>query len=193
MRRTVYLARHGETAWNREGRWQGHTDVVLNEAGQEQARRLAERLRGAGVVEVRASDLARAWQSAEIVAAALGVAAVIRDPDLRERGFGCFEGLTREECEARFPDEWTRYRGDVRLGPPGGEPQQAVVARMRAGVLRAAQAVPPGGASLIVSHGGAMRALIASISGQAPPPLENGATFRLEVEGDAFATVAPLG
>src|SRR5436309_15386015 len=100
MRRTVYLARHGETAWNREGRWQGHTDVVLNEAGQEQARRLAERLRGASVVEVRASDLARAWQSAEIVAAALGVAAVVRDPDLGERGVGGFAGLARQEWAA---------------------------------------------------------------------------------------------
>ncbi len=192
MRRTVYLARHGETAWNREGRWQGHTDVVLNDAGMEQARRLAERLHGAGIVAVRASDLARAWQSAEIVAAALGVGSVIRDPDLRERGFGCFEGLTRAECEARFPDEWARYRGDVRLGPPGGEPQQAVVARMRAGVLRAAQAVPPAAASLIISHGGAMRALIASITGHAPPPLDNGATFLVEVDGDTFGPVAPL-
>jgi broad specificity phosphatase PhoE len=189
MRRTVYLARHGETAWNRAGRWQGHTDVALNEAGREQARLLAEALRPLGIVQVWSSDLARARETAEIVAAALGLGAVVADPDLRERAFGSFEGLTRDECAARFPDQWARYHADIRLPPPGGEPHDAVRARMRAGVLHAAGALPDGGVGLVVGHGGAMRALVTSITGVIPPPLDNGAMFRLEILADAFGAV----
>jgi broad specificity phosphatase PhoE len=179
MGRTVYLARHGETTWNQAGRWQGHTDVALHDPGREQARRLAEAMRGRGITEVWASDLARARETAEIAAEVLGLPPVVTDPGLRERGFGCFEGLTREECALQFPDEWARYRADVRLPPPGGEPQSAVVERMREAVLRASRAVPEGAAVLVVSHGGAIRALINAITGVVPPPLENGAVFAI--------------
>jgi broad specificity phosphatase PhoE len=192
MPRTVYLARHGETSWNQAGRWQGHTDVTLNDTGREQAQRLGEALRGLGILLARSSDLARARQTAEIAAAVLGLPPVEVDPDLRERAFGCFEGLTRDECAVRFPEAWTRYRADARLPPPGGEAHDGVVARMDAGVRRAAAALPPDGAGLIVSHGGAMRALVASITGELPPPLDNGALFRVELEPDAFGPVTRL-
>jgi probable phosphoglycerate mutase len=104
--RTLYLARHGETDWNLEGRWQGQTDIGLNGSGRAQAAALAERLAGHGIAHVSASDLSRARQTAEIVARRLGVATVAVDHALRERGFGVFEGLTREECAQRFPDSW---------------------------------------------------------------------------------------
>jgi broad specificity phosphatase PhoE len=189
MRRTVYLARHGETAWNLAGRWQGHTDVVLNDQGRVQARELATILRSLGIAQVGSSDLARARETAEIVAAALGLDAsrVALDVGLRERGFGAFEGLTRDECAARFPEQWARYRADIRLGPPGGEPHAAVVIRMRAAVQRAAAALPDDAAAvLLISHGGAIRALVTSITGVEPLPLDNGATFRIETAGDNF-------
>jgi broad specificity phosphatase PhoE len=192
MPRTVYLARHGETAWNRALRWQGHTDIVLNDSGREQARRLAEAVRPLGISAVAASDLARARETAEIVAQLLGLGPVTLDPDLRERSFGCFEGLTREECAARFPDEWARYRADIRLPPPGGEPHAAVVDRMGSGVRRAAALLPDGRAGLLVSHGGAMRALVTSITGEVPPPLDNGAMFRLILDGGRFTAVERL-
>jgi broad specificity phosphatase PhoE len=192
MRRTVYLARHGETAWNLAARWQGHTDVVLNDTGRDQARRLAEAMRPLAIGAVWASDLARARETAEIVARLLGLGPVVLDPDLRERSFGCFEGLTRDECAARFPDEWARYRGDIRLPPPGGEPHAAVVMRMTAGVRRVAAALGGGAVGLVVSHGGAMRALVTSITGEVPPPLDNGAVFRLALEGEQFAAVERL-
>jgi broad specificity phosphatase PhoE len=193
MGRTVYLARHGETAWNRDARWQGHTDVALNDTGRAQARTLSEALRGLRINAVRASDLARARETAEIVAAALGLGPVAVDPALRERAFGCFEGLTRAECEARFPAEWARYRADIRLPPPGGEPHAAVVVRMQHGVRQAALALAAeGDGALVVSHGGAMRALVGAITGQVPPALENGALFRLDLEGDAFGSVARI-
>jgi broad specificity phosphatase PhoE len=170
-------------------RWQGHTDVVLNDTGRAQARRLAEAVRALSIGAVWASDLARARETAEIVAGLLGLGAVALDPDLRERSFGCFEGLTRDECAARFPDEWARYRGDIRLPPPGGEPHAAVVVRMTAGVRRVAAALGDGAAGLVVSHGGAMRALVTAITGEVPPPLDNGALFRLAVEGEQFTAV----
>jgi broad specificity phosphatase PhoE len=185
QRRIVYLARHGETDWNKAGRWQGHTDVSLNEAGRLQAHALGQSVLARGIVQVHASDLARAKETGEIVARLLGVPAATPDPALRERGFGAFAGLTREECELRFPDEWQRYRAGDGSSPPGGEPRQQVVERMRAG-LQAMVADGLDGPRLAVSHGGAMRLLVMSITGEMPPPLENGAVFRIDVRGDAL-------
>jgi broad specificity phosphatase PhoE len=196
MRRTVFLARHGETAWNRAGRWQGQTDVALNDQGRAQAHLLATALRSRGIVQVGSSDLARARETAEIVAAdlGLGAAAVALDAGLRERAFGGFEGLTRDECAARFPDEWARYRADIRLPPPGGEPHLAVVARMRAAVQRAARALPDDTAAVVlISHGGAMRGLVTAITGVEPLPLDNGAMFRIETVDDGFGTIERMG
>jgi probable phosphoglycerate mutase len=181
----VYLARHGETDWNRAGRWQGHTDVALNDMGRLQAQALGQAVIAHGIVRVHASDLARARETGDIVARLLGVPAETPDPRLRERGFGAFEGLTREECEQRYPDEWARYRAGDGTSPPGGEPRQQVIERMSASV-RALAGVGPDGPRLAVSHGGAIRLLVMSITGQLPPPLENGALFRIDVQGDRF-------
>lgn len=193
MRRTVYLARHGETEWNRVGRWQGHTDIALSDAGRAQARALAEVMRVQGLVRVHASDLVRARETAEIVARVIGVAPVHVDPDLRERGFGCFEGLTRAECAARFPDLWARYQADPRNAPPDAEPHDAVIERMRLAVRRAAgPAAVDAGAILVVSHGASIRALVAAVTGTRPPPLGNTALFRMQVSPDGFDGVTQL-
>jgi probable phosphoglycerate mutase len=192
MRAIVYVARHGETDWNREARWQGHTDIALNPAGRDQARQLAEALRSAGIVQVRSSDLWRARETAEIVALALGIPDVTIDAGLRERAFGCFEGLTREECAERFPEEWALYRGDIRLPPPGGEPHEQVMARMQVAVRRFVTALPAGAAGLVIGHGGATRALVTSLTGEVPAPMDNGATFRIEWEGDDFGAVTRI-
>jgi probable phosphoglycerate mutase len=190
MPRRVFLARHGETDWNSAGRWQGHTDIALNEMGRQQSRALADALRGQGLGRVHSSDLSRARQTAEIVAGRLQLGPVAVDPGLRERSFGCFEGLTRQECELRYPQAWASYRGDPRGVPPGGEAADQVAARMRAAVLRLTAALPEGDATaLVVSHGGAMRVLLSSITGLVPPPLQNGAVFLLEVDGLTFGAV----
>ena len=94
--RILYLTRHGETDWNAEGRWQGHTDVPLNSTGEAQARAMADALRGTGIGAVVSSDLRRACDTARIVAGILGVDVAYVDADLRERAFGLFEGLTRD-------------------------------------------------------------------------------------------------
>jgi probable phosphoglycerate mutase len=206
VRRVLYLARHGETDWNRAGRWQGHTDVALNDDGRAQARALGERLRGLDIGRVHASDLRRARETAEIAAALLGVGALVVDRDLRERSFGIFEGLTRDECAARFPELWAAYRADASRVPPGAESHEALARRMHDAVLRAAAARGAGdGASddgagddgaapvLVVSHGGSLRALLARATGTMPPPLSNVAVFRAiaTAEGIAEATLLP--
>jgi probable phosphoglycerate mutase len=186
--RHVFLARHGETEWNRVGRWQGKTDIPLSDVGRAQAHALKERLRGRGLVRVYASDLGRARETADIVAAALGLAPVTLDQRLRERGFGCFEGLTRAECEARHPEAWARYLADRRSTPPDAEPQAEVVARMMSALTEIAMATPRDGAVLVVSHGGAIRSFVHAVTGLTPPPLDNGALFRARFEGNRFIT-----
>jgi broad specificity phosphatase PhoE len=193
LARLVFLARHGETEWNRAGRWQGKTDVPLSDVGRAQAHALKERLRDRGIARVYASDLGRARETAEIVAEALGLLPVILDERLRERGFGCFEGLTRAESEHRHPAAWTRYLADRRSTPPDAEPQPEVVSRMVTALTDIATGTAQGseGAVLVVSHGGAIRSFIHAVTGQSPPPLDNGAVFVARFEGDAFVAVGP--
>jgi probable phosphoglycerate mutase len=194
LRRIIYLARHGETSWNLEGRWQGHTDIALNEAGLAQARALGEFLRGRGIGRIHASDLARARQTAEAAAASLGVTEIVVDAALRERAFGVFEGLTRSECEQRHPEHWRRYRADPSRVPPGAESQDALAARMQEAIARAVvrRNVADDAPVLIVSHGGSIRTLIARATGTMPPPLENGAVFSAAVVAGALEDVARL-
>ncbi len=188
--RLLFLARHGETEWNRAGRWQGQTDIPLSEAGRAQARAMAACLVGRGVVDVHASDLRRAIETAEIVAGALGIAPAKRDARLRERGFGCFEGLTREECAERHAEAWARYLADRRSTPPGGEPQVEVAARIVEALTEIARAPRASGeATLIVSHGGTIRTFIHAVTGTAPPPLENGALFLVRWTHDHFTSI----
>jgi probable phosphoglycerate mutase len=181
----LLLARHGETDWNAAGRWQGHTDVPLNATGLAQARALAERVRGERLAAIVASDLARARATAAVVAAALGVELAQVDPDLRERRFGAFEGLTREECEERYPADWARFAEDPRRAPPGGEASSALLARVLPALHRAAERF--GSPLLAVVHGGVMRAVLGHAlhadtgAGRAPsiPAIPNGSVLRV--------------
>ena len=99
----VHLARHGESDWKVDRRWQGHADRPLTERGREQARALAERLADVDLQAIYASDLRRAWETAEAVAA-LRELDVVRLPELREVDVGSWSGFTRDECAERFPD-----------------------------------------------------------------------------------------
>jgi broad specificity phosphatase PhoE len=184
MRRVVYVARHGETDWNAQARWQGHTNVPLNETGRDQARVLAKTLRAAGLAAVVSSDLSRAMETAAIVGAELSVALAYVDPNLRERALGVFEGLTRQECETLYPAAWQAWLESKRV-PPGGEAHEALRARMIAAMDRVATGVARDDApALVVSHGGAMRSIVAVATGEMPPPVANGAVWRLTWEGE---------
>jgi probable phosphoglycerate mutase len=188
----LYLARHGETEWNRIGRWQGATDIPLSDTGRAQARALARRLRGHGITRVHASQLSRALETARIVAADLGLPEPVVDERLRERGYGVFEGLTREECAERYPGVWQQYLADRRAVPPQAEPQHEVVSRVTAAmhaiasVEHDAQQAPD--AILVISHGGTIRSFIHAIVGVVPPPLDNGTVFRIGFEAGVFVS-----
>src|SRR5262249_5745086 len=106
---TILLARHGETAWNRDLRWQGHADPPLTDRGRQQARGVSDRLADVRVAAVYSSDLRRALETAAIVAerSCLPVNAV---PALREVDVGSWSGLTFDEVEARFPEGFRRWQ-----------------------------------------------------------------------------------
>src|SRR5262249_58138144 len=104
---TRRLARHGETDWNRARRWQGHADRPLTERGRAQAVALAERLADIALDAIYASDLRRARETADFVAARQGLA-VLELRELREVDVGSWEGLTREEAEETFPEGYRR-------------------------------------------------------------------------------------
>jgi probable phosphoglycerate mutase len=173
-RRRILLARHGQTAWNALGKLQGHTDIPLNDLGRDQARALAETVRGTGIAAVWTSDLARARETGEIVAAALGLAAPTVDPTLRERQFGVFEGLSRDECAAQHPEAWQAWMAQTGT-PPGGEPRERATARMAEALARIAATA--GGPALVISHGGVMRLWLISLLGADVPLISNAATY----------------
>src|SRR5262245_42602239 len=118
----LLLARHGETEWNRVGRWQGHADPPLNDEGRRQAVELAERLAGDGIAAVYSSDLQRASETARTVGDRLGLE-VVEDPALREIDVGSWSGLTRAEVAERFPDGFARWL-DGEIGHDGETRQQ---------------------------------------------------------------------
>jgi broad specificity phosphatase PhoE len=157
----LLLARHGETDWNRDGRWQGHSDTQLNERGREQAHALADQLESVDVVY--SSDLARALETAEIVAAGLGCE-VRPDRRLRERSFGAWEGLTSLEIEARFADAHRRWRAGEGFGAEDAEPFDSFAARIQA-FLEDVVRLHPDEEVLVVAHGGSIRVIHALATG----------------------------
>jgi 2,3-bisphosphoglycerate-dependent phosphoglycerate mutase len=164
---TILLVRHGETDWNHERRIQGQSDPPLNELGREQARALSQALAAEQVDAVYASDLRRARETAEILAAELGLPVVV-DRELRELNFGPWEGRTVEELEARYADAFARWRNGGEAGWSGGETHAAMAERVRRAVHRLAE-THPGGRILLVAHGGPVRVLLMDAEGLAYP------------------------
>jgi broad specificity phosphatase PhoE len=160
---TVALVRHGETDWNRERRFQGHADVPLNGAGLAQARVLAQSLDGERFAAVYTSPLRRAAQTAEILAARLGVEARAHEA-LMEVDVGSWSGLTVTEIEERFPDGFARWADWRTTGWEDGETYEQLSERVLRGVLNVAVS-HHGEHVLVVTHGGPMRAVLASAHG----------------------------
>jgi broad specificity phosphatase PhoE len=158
---TLIFVRHGETDWNAQQRWQGHSDTPLNDAGRKQAALLAAELER--VDALYSSDLARARETAAILAQRIGLGVEL-DSRLRERGFGAWEGLTTEEIESTFPDEQKRWRAGIGAGAPDAEPFDAFAARVgsfveEVGRRHAEEEV------LVVTHGGTIRVVHALATG----------------------------
>jgi probable phosphoglycerate mutase len=173
----IFLARHGETDWNAAGRLQGHTDVPLNEAGRAQAIELAERLAREGIGSVTTSDLSRARETGTIIAARLGLMEPEVDPELRERRFGLFEGLTRDEVRERYPEAWRAWLAQTDA-PADAEPRADAVARISRALERVlSRTSERTGAALVISHGGAMRLWLMTLLGPDVPLVENGTVY----------------
>ncbi|MEZ5644713.1 MAG: histidine phosphatase family protein [Burkholderiaceae bacterium] len=151
----ILAVRHGETAWNRDTRIQGHTDIALNDHGRWQAERLAQALGDEPIAAFYASDLSRARETAEAVARRHG-AQVHTHQGLRERGFGRFEGQTWSELETRHPEDALAWRKRVpEFAPPGGESLLTLRERV-VGTVEALAARHPGEQVLMVAHGGVL-------------------------------------
>jgi broad specificity phosphatase PhoE len=160
--RDLLIIRHGQSEWNLEHRWQGWLDSPLTTLGEQQTRDRARRLADTGFRPdvVHCSDLGRARTTAEIIAAALGVGWK-SNPDLRERGGGEWEGSTTDEVTTRWPGMLEAWRRGEITAPPGGEDDDAVLARFDRAISTVTGAGVP---TMVVTHGGLLR-LIATRAG----------------------------
>ena len=153
MTTELYLVRHGETDWNQQRRIQGLTDIPLNDIGREQARATGRLLSRRSWDGVYSSPLGRALETATIIADELGLPAPETIDALVERNYGEAEGMNFVEVERRYPN---------RSGVPGQESREDVVARVLP-ALRELALAHPDQALVVVSHGGAIRAVLTAV------------------------------
>jgi probable phosphoglycerate mutase len=170
MSTNIVLIRHGETAWNAERRLQGHTDIGLNGEGRRQADAVARALAGEAVAAVISSDLQRAHDTAQAIAAQRGLA-VQTDSGLRERCYGAFEGMLYAEIAQRYPAEYAQWQArHIDALMPGGEraaeTYRQFYARSVASIVRVAQAYA-GQTVVIVAHGGVLECAYRAARGMA--------------------------
>ncbi|HEY6177784.1 MAG TPA: histidine phosphatase family protein [Kofleriaceae bacterium] len=202
MKRTLVLVRHGETAWNREGRFQGHTDTELSDIGRGQARALRVRLEVSHPhlfddthTAIMTSDLRRARETAEIAFGLAGRTLHVRR-ELREFCYGVFEGLTRREIDERFPGAMAAWlAGGRAFAVDGGESRAEVHARVHAAV-RGFLAGSRQRNVVIVAHGGVMRQLLSACFDEAGGPrglgFGNTATHVIHIDPRAWSYVGQL-
>lgn len=190
--REILVARHGETQWNRMRKWQGSSDIPLNETGIMQARELGKSLVEEGICRIYSSDLQRAAATAEIVSEITGAGQVTRDFRIRERGLGRFEGWYSQEV-AKFlglPEEQAHIletdERSIEDGPEV-EPWKNFVERVW-GFMEEIALLQVQERILIVAHGGVMRAITYTLKneGFGMPEFRNGQYIRLAVNGNAW-------
>lgn len=188
--RTIVLWRHGQTEWNVRGRFQGQLDPPLDEAGRAEIARaaplLAAGLPGSGTIVV-SSDLQRATETAAALTDILGIP-VIREPRLREHGMGSWEGLTRDEVAAQYPDQYAAWLAGQPVVERGGEDPAAVGER----AVAALADLPAAQVAVVVTHGGTAGRLMERLLGlhasqrRLFAPLANGAWSELRVQGSRW-------
>jgi alpha-ribazole phosphatase len=184
METNIYLIRHGQTVWNADRRFQGQSDVALDESGVAQARLLRERMREVPVDFIVSSDLIRARQTAEILAEPHGLE-VVEDPALREIHFGIWEGLPIDEIRRRDPELFETWRGSPgALRVPEAETFQEVQDRAAAAFERWA-ALYSGKTLVLVSHGGVISALLCRILNE---PIQRMWDYKLENTSVSYVT-----
>ena len=189
----ILLARHGETAWNAEGRYQGQRDIPLSDVGQEQSRKLGERLRGTVIDRAVASPLARAQLTAQLALEEARAGSLLLDPDLQEIAHGQWEGLLASEIRERDPRllrAWREAPEVVQM--PDGESLQQVLDRAWPALQRATEGLGAEDTLLVVAHDAVNRVLLCRILGL---PLSRLWSFRQApttinlLEGDSVDTL----
>ncbi|MCX6395585.1 MAG: histidine phosphatase family protein [Propionibacteriales bacterium] len=171
----LVLVRHGRTAWNLEGRAQGHTDVDLDVTGRAQAAALAPVLAALNPTVLWSSDLARARQTAAEVAAATDLSPRF-DARLREFDVGERAGLDVAEFADRFPESYASWKaGHITGGVPGAETPEQVIDRMVPALTEIWSAIEPGETTVVISHGACLKVALVAFLGW---PAELGRSLR---------------
>ncbi|MDP4666971.1 MAG: histidine phosphatase family protein [Actinomycetes bacterium] len=165
--RRLVLWRHGQTAWNADNRHQGQIDIPLNEVGREQARHAAQTLVAMKPTHVIASDLERALETGQILADLAGIK-LSTDERLRETFAGEWQGMTRDEIVAKYPEDYAAWGGDSEIRPGGGETRWEVSQRVVTAIDDALKNIPAGGTLVVASHGGALRSALGRLLGLDP-------------------------
>src|SRR5437762_5461993 len=161
----LLLARHGETTWNAERRFQGRTDVALSPRGRAQAEALGGALRGHRIAAAYVSPFRRARETAEVALAGTGVP-VTPVEELRELSLGEWEGCTVDEVRAREGNPYLSWvRAPLDCPPPGGEPLPDVCARVLQAIGRIAANHRDGEDVLVVAHGGVISVYLCHLLG----------------------------
>jgi broad specificity phosphatase PhoE len=186
----IYLVRHGQTAWNAEGRWQGTLDIPLGELGHLQARALADHLKERPITAIYSSDLSRAHATAEPLARVKGIE-IQTDERLRELHFGIFQGLTHEEIRRKYPAEerqlFTNYMDYI---VPEGESRREMQNRAYE-IWNEVIQCHPNGDVLLMSHGGPVRLLLMKLFSEQRDrmlkvPLPNVSLTTIVADGDSL-------
>lgn len=160
--RRIVLWRHGRTAWNAERRFQGQTDIALDDEGVAQAQRAANLLVHLTPSRIVSSDLSRAFATAQALAALTDLE-VQTDARLRETFAGEWEGLRRPELLASHGDELARWASDSYVRPGGGETRVEVAERMVEAIDAYVSELPARGTLIVATHGGSARAAIGAL------------------------------
>jgi alpha-ribazole phosphatase/probable phosphoglycerate mutase len=182
----LLLARHGESVWNAERRFQGATDVPLSDRGRAQAAALGVGLRGYRVAAAYMSPFRRARETAEVALAGTGVPVVALE-ELRELSLGEWEGHTVDDVRGRAGDPYRAWLlAPHDCPPPGGEPLPAVSARVQAAMERIAAAHPGGEDVLVMAHGGVISVYACGLLG-----CSFNALWRLRVDNASLTIVRP--
>jgi phosphoserine phosphatase len=162
----ILLARHGETAWNAEGRYQGQEDIPLSPVGEAQARALGERLREVRIDRALASPLGRARRTAELALGQGRAAQLQLDDGFKEIAHGEWEGLLASEIHARDPERLRAWReAPERVQMPGGESLGQVFERAWAALQRACEGLGPHDSLLLVAHDAVNRVILCRVLG----------------------------
>jgi alpha-ribazole phosphatase/probable phosphoglycerate mutase len=164
---SIFLVRHGETTWNTQGRFQGHSDTPLSATGQRQANALSNYLNGESLQAIYSSDLRRAWDTAKIINTPHKLE-VKPNPQLREMNFGSWEGLDFREIQDKFPEKLAEWQNNIMTtAPPGGENLEQLVTRVQAAYGDIINNNPEGDI-LLVAHGGVLQVLLCFVLDLSP-------------------------